>query len=203
MDYIVVDDLIPKIEQRNIEIAVLEKSDMEWHYSPYSTYSDTKLVNQFRKNDPNIFVDVGGSFSHVIYFNNLNGREVKSSYFDLFKIFPSFIEKKFNVQVNQLLKMNIMLTMPDFASEHKYGLPHVDFTDFPGGKTIVYYINNSSGDTILFNEKFESEFDTSTKTIGSQVSPKRGRAVMFDNRQYHAASRSTTNHRAIININFI
>jgi hypothetical protein len=201
-NYVIVDDLFSKIEQRTLELFVLHKTELSWKYSPYSTYSDTNVINQFRENDSDIFTTAGGSFSHMIYYSDGNGQELKSDYYDQFARLPSAIANKFNVEINKLYRMNIMLTMPDSTNSLKYGLPHVDRTEKENGKTIVYYVNDADGDTILFNEMYDTEFDFSKKTVAARVSPKKGRAVMFDTLRYHAASRSTKLPRAIININF-
>lgn len=203
-DIHVVDDLLTKIEQRNIELAALYQihSPILWVHSPYSTYSDTKISEKFRANDPNIFPNDISSFSHTIY-SDLHGTVNKSDFYSLFARLPTAISKKFNVNVSKVLKMNIRLTTPDVSLKEYYGIPHVDFTEHPQGKTIIYYINDSDGDTILFNEMYKDKFDFSKKTVSQRVSPKRGRAVMFDMNRYHAATRSTVGPRAIININFI
>lgn len=205
MSYVIVDDLVSKFEQRKLEVAVLHQSNMEWHYSPTSTYSDLDIIEQFRNNDPDIFVDVGGSFCHNLYLDPIGVNPIKSQFYPLVESFPGAIEEKFKVKVNRVLRMNIMLTMPDVRNEFKYGVPHVDYIEYPGSKTIVYYINDSTGDTVLFDEQYQprSKINTQQKKILTRVSPKKGRAVMFDTFQYHAASRSFSNHRAILNINFV
>ncbi len=205
MNYVIVDDLVTKVEQRRLEVAVLDRSDMDWRYSPKSTASDLDAIEKSTKVDPNIFVDPVGSFCHNLYYDPIGVQPAVSPFYSLVENFPAAIEQKFNVKVNRLLRMHIMLTMPDPKNQSKYGIPHVDYTEYPTAKTIVYYINDSTGDTVLFNEKYQSDLDTNIgkKNILTRVSPKKGRAVMFDTLQFHAASRSHTNHRAILNINFI
>jgi len=57
----------------------------------------------------------------------------------------------------------------------------------------IYYINDSDGDTIFYNENKEEI---------KKVSPKKGRIAFFDGSIPHSGSRPSTTHRRLININF-
>ena len=75
--------------------------------------------------------------------------------------------------------------------------PHIDLD--PGDEHIVvlYYVNDSDGDTIIYNEREES----STYTEKQRVTPKQGRVVIFDGRQYHTAQQPSNGTRCIVNYN--
>ena len=73
------------------------------------------------------------------------------------------------------IKINTTFPYPNNTKE-KHGPIHQDFNS--GGLSIIYYINNSDGDTIFFNENL--------KEI-KRISPKQGRAVVFDSNINHAA----------------
>ncbi len=68
---------------------------------------------------------------------------------------------------------------------------HIDYS-FPH-LVLLYYINTTDGDTILF------EGDR----IVERISPKRGRCVLFDGRIVHASSSSTILPRLVINNNIL
>lgn len=70
--------------------------------------------------------------------------------------------------------------------------PHIDIPDREHFNC-VYYVNDSDGDTILYNE------DDSVMT---KVSPKKGRAVIFNGKIKHEASRPSKGERIILNINY-
>ena len=58
---------------------------------------------------------------------------------------------------------------------------------------MLYYVNDTDGDTIFYNDN-EEEI--------KRVSPKKGRVVFFDGSIMHSASTPTQTHRAIINFSF-
>ena len=75
--------------------------------------------------------------------------------------------------------------------------PHVDLDDEEEHTVVLYYVIDSDGDTIIYNEREE----TSTYTEKQRVTPKQGRVVIFDGRQYHTAQQPTKGTRCIVNYN--
>lgn len=83
--------------------------------------------------------------------------------------------------------------------------PHVDY--FSKHYTLLYYVNDSDGDTYLFNEiatpgntfHYPESF-----SLQDRISPKKGRAVIFNGLIYHSSS-YPENHssRMAININLL
>ena len=68
---------------------------------------------------------------------------------------------------------------------------HTDF-DIPH-LVLLYYVHDSDGDTILFDEN-----DNEIK----RVTPKKGRAIFFDGNIRHCSSSPTKGLRSILNFNF-
>ena len=60
---------------------------------------------------------------------------------------------------------------------------------------MVYYVVDSDGDTIIYNETEESD----TYTVQKKVTPKQGRVVVFDGKFYHTAEQPTKSKRCIMN----
>jgi hypothetical protein len=106
----------------------------------------------------------------------------------------------------------------------KYNIPHVDATK--PHKTLIYYLNDSDGDTRIFDQiqpplnpnsatfnldsseeeldLYANNFITSGFTIKQLVTPKANRFVYFDGMQYHTAGVPVkTERRVILNINII
>ena len=70
----------------------------------------------------------------------------------------------------------------------------------------VYYFTDTDGDTVLFeNNDYNTERGSNNNEMKElcRVTPKRGRAVIFDGAYYHASSQPRKNMRLIMNFNLI
>lgn len=94
--------------------------------------------------------------------------------------------------LQNILFARIFLTVP-YKTEMTHHAPHVDL-DFPH-KSLIYYVNDSEGDTVFFEKDYE--------TIIDSVKPKKGRAVLFNGLIPHAAGIPTHSPRCIVNYNLI
>ena len=75
--------------------------------------------------------------------------------------------------------------------------PHIDLDEGEEHIVVLYYVIDSDGDTIIYNERTESP----TYTEKQRVSPKQGRVVIFEGGQYHTAAQPTKGTRCIVNYN--
>ena len=66
--------------------------------------------------------------------------------------------------------------------------PHVDL-NIPH-TSLIYYVNDADGDTLFFDEDYETQIDS--------VTPKKGRAVLFNGLIPHAAGIPTLGPRCIV-----
>lgn len=78
-------------------------------------------------------------------------------------------------------------------------IPHIVF---------LYYINDSDGDTIILDKKYDNENNFLSGNLNDysvleRVTPKKGRAVIFDGYHYHAAGLPKNRNRAVLNFNMI
>ena len=68
---------------------------------------------------------------------------------------------------------------------------------------MLYYVNDSDGDTLIYNEKtkFAACYpDSEMKfTLKKKVSPKQGRVVLFNGIYWHTAQQPNHNLRCIVN----
>ena len=71
-------------------------------------------------------------------------------------------------------------------------------------KTLLYYVNNSDGDTVFYNERYTGENEKIGKlTVQKRVKPVKGRAVIFDSNQLHSSSIPTDKrYRIVLNCVF-
>jgi len=88
--------------------------------------------------------------------------------------------------------------------------PHVDYNkQFPHISCIIY-MNDSDGDTIIFNERSENysteeldKISIDDLTIKKRVQPKKGRVVLFDGSLIHTGCSPYNNkNRILLNSNF-
>ena len=96
------------------------------------------------------------------------------------------------IQGRSFLQFPLNLNSSDDAS------PHVDL-DEEEHTVVLYYVLSSDGDTVIYNERVES----TTYTVKQKVTPKQGRVVIFDGRQYHTAQQPTKGTRCIVNYNLV
>ena len=75
--------------------------------------------------------------------------------------------------------------------------PHIDLDEGEEHIVVLYYVIDSDGDTVIYNEKTKSN----TYTEKQRVTPKQGRVVIFEGGQYHTAEQPTKGTRCIVNYN--
>lgn len=101
--------------------------------------------------------------------------------------------------MNDVFRSKINMLTIDPRKEITCHTPHVD--DVDPHWVMIYYINDSDGPTIFFDQHFDGQ--KKAPKFSSSVKPRKGKFVIFDGLQYHASSapRQTT-QRCVININF-
>lgn len=140
-------------------------------------FKDENVVNSYQ-------------FSHVFYDN---GAAMPT--YNLVQPLLDSIVKNAGISRYNIVRVKANLTTAhDFSPLH-YQAPHVD-TD-PPSRTFVYYVNDSDGDTVLFNERLGDRFDRFT--IKERFTPKKGSLFSFDGSHYHAGQYPTTGYRMVIN----
>lgn len=144
----------------------------------------------------NKYIHIAGSnppqFSHPIDVQNC-------SYIDIIAPILNTFATEFQSNI-QIIKMKFnLLYKSDDGSFH---YPHTDVDELDSNiKTSVYYVNDSDGDTYLF-EQFGPR-TSEELTIQKQISPCKGRLVVFDAVQFHASSSPIrSDYRIILNTVF-
>lgn len=117
--------------------------------------------------------------------------------------------KKNNIEVIDVfrIKANLIPKQNDYLQTN---MPHVDnvidiIPEHTEGEHYVflYYVNDSDGPTVIFNEKYNGE-KKDIFSIKQKINPVAGRGILFNADQYHASSiPKKTNLRCVININLI
>lgn len=141
---------------------------------------------------------------HHTPFNEYNPR---GSSYDYFKWMSFFIEEQIGYHKPLHLfrircGLNISNVWNNREFEQEWNHPHIDHNpEIVTGQTFtcLYYVNDSDGDTFVFNETKESK----EYSVMHRITPKQGRIAIFDGKQYHASSSpKQTNARVVLTFNF-
>lgn len=134
---------------------------------------------------------------HLLYAKN----EYDGFYMKDFIIFFDELTKKFGYTEDDLIRARLGLKQPKVGhKDDNYNLPHIDY-NYPHD-TIIYYLNDSDGDTRMFKEHASVDIDPKEFTVEKKITPKANRLVLFDGLQYHTASNPiNTPRRVILNLN--
>ena len=121
--------------------------------------------------------------------------------------------KKLDIQFLKSYRQQINCLEPLGREYNKLELIHWD--TIVQHYVIVYYINDSDGDTCIYTNKNGNNANEFAKTYSSDglqtdsfeliksIQPKKGRALVFNGKYPHAASYPNNGDRFVVNINFI
>ena len=178
----VFDDVIHRDYQEEIKHNLLGDHDLfPWYFVTDVTAWEESKGFQGRPAFSHVLVGDGSASEQNKYFMNL----VKKSCSKVKK------EKSKVIQARSFLQLPLGLKSEDPDS------PHTDMIE--NHFVVLYYVLDSDGDTIIYNEQEESE----TYTIKERVTPKQGRVVIFDGRFYHTAEQPRHNTRCILNYDLL
>ena len=163
---------VKKKIQDKIENLLLN-DHFDWYYNSSTDY------------DP-LDKDIPDTFQFTHTFLN-NERKQKSGYFSY--VLELFNELKLGIKKFDRIKANFT-TNNNKLKGHQY--IHYDYPK-KGRKSFLYYVNDSDGDTIFFDNK---------KNEIERVKPKRGLGLLFDSNIYHAGCNPVNSDKKIV-INFI
>jgi hypothetical protein len=175
-------------EKYNALYYTLSGAKFPWFYNS-SSYQGSK---ESIKSIGNI-VDYP-QFSHKVFDNN----EIISPVFKyILPVIKTISHKK-------LIRVKVNLNVFDKNSKiDSYGIPHVDTVE-SDAVTAIYYLNDSDGDTYLFNEQHAEDIPFDKMTIKEKVTPVKNSLLMFPAATLHSGSTPRkSNRRIVININFI
>lgn len=119
------------------------------------------------------------------------------------------VAKNLNLEFIKNYRWKINWTKP-IGDYNPMDLLHCD--DGRDHIAMVYYINNSTGDTCIYNningnnvETYQKNFngvDFNSYSLLTKVSPKMGRCIIFDGKLAHHGTYPSDGDRFIINFNF-
>ena len=102
-----------------------------------------------------------------------------------------------NMPTGKILQGRSFMQFPLNLQSKEDDTPHIDLDEGFEHIVVLYYVIDSDGDTIIYNERTQSP----SYTEKQRVSPKQGRVVIFEGGQYHTAAQPTKGTRCIVNYN--
>ena len=187
------DDIISESNQTKLE-EYIKLSNLKWNYQH------------------NITGQYGGTDSLELPANVLKGINITDS--NISNIINSIklnLLNKLNMEFVKDYRYKINWTTPITKNYDFKNLIHVDMD--VEHIAIVYYINDTDGNTIFLNNKkgnsaesHQSNFkgiDLNEFEIVNKIPPKKGRAIIFDGNIYHYGEYPTITDRFIINFDLV
>lgn len=176
-----VDDFLPPDFIRSIEVLFTNDSKLVWTFSPstlekqYWAFDSEKIKNNFQ-------------FVHMFYSEQ---PKIDSGHANV--IMPLYQHlsncKKINIKRLIRVKANFCTNVTG-NNESNHQPPHKDcLVDDRNIFSVIFYVNDSDGDTLFFDENNE---------IVRRISPRRGRAVLFPSVLTHAGKNPIRHDTRII-----
>jgi len=188
--YQVFDNILTDDEQNILETYVKDES-LDWEYTD----------------------NITGAFGGTIGYKTFPAKvliieKVNQQVFDIVDKIQQLVCKNINLDFLKTYRCKINHTAPLDFEYTPLDLIHVDMKI--NHLAIVYYVNDSDGDTVIYNNNEGNDMGTMFKhingvqtndfTLLKNISPKKGRLVVFDGNLYHYGDYPKTNDRYIINI---
>lgn len=189
----IIDELIPKNWQEDLLESMKE---VTWIHQKGTSYKSTPS-NFVQGMD--VFVD-DNTIDTVQFVHYAILGDNKTFMFPYIKPMVYMLENAIGQKIARVhrVKINHTAPIPNFTSNN-YNIAH---SDEPRRDltTVVYYINDSDGDTFIFNESHNFDHAITKLTIDRRVTPKMGSAVVFPSDRLHASSNPiNTPSRYVIN----
>jgi hypothetical protein len=189
----VIDDFVNINWQEKIR-KMMFSSEIPWYYINDVTDGTRSNNNQM----------ISPACSHKF----IRDGKIESNWYSILEILRTRMQNETNL--SDVFQCRSFLQFP---LSHSLVRPDIDklHIDSPQPHTVLlYYVCDSDGDTIFSDISWDVNTNTvknlpeiSKYNIVQRVTPKQGRAVIFDGLQYHTAEQPKNNMRCVINFNFI
>jgi hypothetical protein len=167
---VIVDNVLPNVLHEKLLQTVLDVRNFPWYFLPdvVDSRNNKSLLN-------------GGLF-HALWENETPYSKISDIGLSVLLLACEKTELNFQ----SIYRMQTNLLLP--TKEKNILSPHVDFDSVQKNDyVLVYYVNESDGDTVIYDCLSPDKFNKSNKII-KQITPKPNSAVIFDARLYHSAT---------------
>jgi hypothetical protein len=171
---ILIDNFLPISLVNELE-KVITHHQFPWYWRPSTNYGiegENESSEDFQ-------------FIHLIYYNGT----VQSEIFELVRNIVQGFANSTNIAIKNIYKIKAnLLTKQTLSSEALHETVHIDI-EGSNFLSIIYYVTEADGDTVIFNKNNE---------VDLQISPKKGSAVYFPSNLNHRATPPTNYKRRIV-----
>lgn len=192
----VFENLIPICWQQGIQELMKDVPWIRQHGTSYKI-EDTSFIQGMDKFEDENTID-SPQFVHYL----IDHRQT-SPLFSYIRPILYMIEDKLGRKIVKIsrIKINHQYQIQGFGNDN-YNIAHTDDSN-TALMSAVYYVNDSDGDTFIFNEKYSSDKSINKLTILQRVTPKAGKVVVFPSTQMHSSSNPIlSSSRYVINFLF-
>ncbi len=195
-DVTVIDDFIDKEYQEEIKNILLGTNSFTWEGEDLSFdwYFLNDVTDSFAERHQKRW-----AFTHS-YAGLDWGEDEDDELNNLFIPMLSEVCRKKDFDNLKILQGRSFLQFP--LRNLKDQTPDTPHIDIPDKEHIValYYVCDSDGDTIIYNEREDKGEKAESYTIKERVTPKQGRMVIFDGTLYHTAEQpKNSDMRCVVN----
>jgi hypothetical protein len=196
-DFLIVDDFIPLEYQERIKQLLFDKSSgFTWFYK-----KDVNVGNEYSP-------ELGPPKPALNHSFRISG-ETKSSFYNIVEPMAELATEVFGYKLTSVLNCRTFLQFPLNEKFSKHSIDHLHIDIDQPHLVLLYYNIDSDGDTLFVNKKRqpgeprEYAISVDDYEIINRVTPKQGRAVLFDGWKYHTAEQPQHNIRSILNFDII
>ena len=188
----VIDDFIDAEYQKDIKNILMgdyqyREKDFPWYY--------TEDVTGAGDPDSQHRTALGHDYVVMDDEDNPTGERISIFHY-LFLPMLKNVCREMKIKNINVLQGRSFLQFPLNLKHRTVDTPHVDLHRRKHF-VALYYVCNSDGDTIIYNEREKLK----TYTIKEKVTPKQGRMVLFDGSLMHTAEQPLNNARCVVNYN--
>ena len=186
---LVFDNIIDLDYQKKIKnILIGEETYNDYYFPWYFTQDITKYKDVDSQKRP--------AFFHGLVIDNGGPVGIIDSIFhELFTPLILNVCDKLDKKDINVIKGRSFFQLPIKYKGERKDTPHIDIID--DHFVMLYYVCDSDGDTLIYNERLKSD----SYTLQKRVTPKQGRVVLFDGSYYHTGEQPLNNIRCVVNCN--
>lgn len=188
----IIENFLPTWYFEVLKENVIKNEDVKW---VFISENIAGVDEGYETNLPKATSNIG--FSHVFFTYVPPFTKLTTEIYPIFEPLLAKVETSYDVKINQLHRIRAVITPP--AKKEGIHLPHTDETS--PHYTFLYYLNDSDGDTIFYNQHYPTE--DKKLTVEKRISPKANTGVLFNGLHLHSSSVPVNSeYRATLNINF-